>query len=107
MRMKAFGPALALALISGCATQTGIGPVDPSKYSALSCNELNNEIGDTAQSISATAINRGRVASWNVPLWAPGGAKAVNLIKEKQTARIEGLQAEQAAIDATRRRNCS
>lgn len=105
MQTKAL--ALALALVSGCATQPGGGPVDASKYGALSCSELNNEIGGTSKSISATAISRGRVAKWNVPFWAPGGAKAVDLIQDRQTARIERLQAEQSAIDATRRRNCN
>lgn len=105
MQTKAL--ALALALVSGCATQPGNGPADASKYGALSCSELNNEIGDTSKSISATAKSRGRVTAWNVPFWAPGGTKAIELIQDRQTAKIERLQAEQATIGAARRRSCN
>ncbi|KQU72411.1 hypothetical protein ASC75_23795 [Aminobacter sp. DSM 101952] len=104
---RAPGLVLAFTLMSGCATQIGSGPVDASKYAAMTCTELNTEIGGTSQSISATAISRGRVSNFSVPAWAPGGARAVELIKQKQTARIERLQAQQSAIEAARRRNCS
>ena len=100
---------LALALLSaaGCASQAGSSAgIDASRYDAMSCADLNVAMGDAAKGISTTAISRGKVAHWNVPVWAPGGAKAVALIEERQSARIERLRQEQAAIDAARKRQC-
>lgn len=72
----------------------------------MSCSELNGAIGITSKDISAAAISRGKTASWNVPFWARGSAKAVALIKDNRTAKIGTLQAQQAALDGARRRNC-
>ena len=109
MQRKAVRP-VALALVvgtaSGCASQFNPQRTDPAAYASMSCNQLNDAIGRTSQDISAAAISRGKTASWNVPIWAPGGAKAVALIKDNRTAKIETLQAQQAALDAARRRNC-
>ena len=73
----------------------------------MSCVDLENAIGENAKSISATAINRGKVSQWNLPLWAPGGARAVAKVQERQTAKIERLQSEQVAMVAVRNRRCS
>ncbi|WP_269932988.1 hypothetical protein [Aminobacter sp. HY435] len=64
-------------------------------------------MGDTAKAISATAISRGKVSKWKVPFWAPGGEKAVALIQEGQTAKIDRLRLEQDAIESARRTTCS
>lgn len=110
MKVKALssrGAALFVALtsVTGCASQGG--RVDPSQYAASSCVELNNAIGETSENISTTAIGRGKVSQWDIPIWAPGGAKAVSAIKSRQTAKIDQLQAEQAALVAARNRQCS
>lgn len=99
------GIALFLALVStaGCASRVVI---DPSKYSTMSCAELNTAIGAASKDISTTAISRGKVGHWNVPLWAPGGSRAVAAIRERQTVRIERLQEQEAAINAARKRRC-
>ena len=98
---------LALASAPGCASQIGSSGVAPSQYAAMSCVDLENAIGENAKSISATAINRGKVSQWNLPLWAPGGARAVAKVQERQTAKIERLQSEQVAMVAVRNRRCS
>ncbi|WP_018428488.1 hypothetical protein [Hoeflea sp. 108] len=103
------GTILSLVLLSaaGCASQAGSSTRnDASRYDTMSCADLNVAMGDAAKGISTTAISRGKVAHWNVPVWAPGGAKAVGLIEERQSARIERLRQQQAAIDAARRRQC-
>lgn len=98
---------LALALTAGCASGPGsVGSVDPLKYDAMACAELDVAMGTTAAGISRTAINRGTVGQWNVPTWAPGGTKAVTAIQDRQTARIDGLRQEQIAIDSVRKRKC-
>ncbi|MBE1204212.1 hypothetical protein [Aminobacter carboxidus] len=98
---------LALAATAGCASRpTSLGPVDPLKYDAMTCAELDVVMGTTASSISRTAISRGTVGQWNVPAWAPVGNRAVGAIQDRQTAKIDGLRQEQAAIDATRKRKC-
>lgn len=101
--------ALFLVLLStaGCASQAGLtGRIDPSRYDAMSCAELNVAMGAAAKNISTTAISRGRVSHWNVPVWAPGGTKAVAIIQDRQSARIDGLREQQAVIDAARKRQC-
>lgn len=98
---------LALASTAGCTSRPGsVGSVDPLKYDALACAELDAAMGTTAAGISRTAISRGTVGQWNVPAWAPGGTKAVAVIQERQTAKIDGLRQEQAAIDSVRKRKC-
>jgi hypothetical protein len=97
---------LALASAPGCASQIGSSGLTPSQYPAMSCIDLNNAIRNNAKSISAMAIGRGKVSQWNLPLWAPGGARAVAKVQERQTAKIEHLQSEQAAMVAVRNRLC-
>ncbi|MBB6466092.1 hypothetical protein HNQ96_001950 [Aminobacter lissarensis] len=98
---------LALAATAGCASgPRAVGPVDPLKYDAMACAELDVAMGTTAAGISRTAISRGTVGQWNVPAWAPGGTKAVTAIQERQTARIDALRQEQIAIDSVRKRKC-
>lgn len=98
---------LALALAAGCVSGPGsVRPVDPLKYDAMACAELDVAMGATAAGISRTTISRGSIGQWNVPAWAPGGTKAVTAIQDRQTARIDGLRQEQAAIDSVRQRKC-
>lgn len=100
--------ALLVALTAtGCASQIGTsGKIDAASYAAMSCTELNNAVGANSKQISATAISRGKVSKWKVPFWAPGGDKAVTVIQDRQTARIERLQGEQAAIESVRVNTC-
>ena len=81
-------------------------PVDPLKYDAMACADLDVAMGDVAASISRVAVDRGRVGQWSVPAWAPVGNRAVGAIQDRQTAKIDSLRQEQAAIDATRKRKC-
>jgi hypothetical protein len=112
MKANAFGihgaAALFLALASapGCASRIGASGVAPSQYAAMSCIDLENAIGDNAKSISTTAISRAKVSQWNLPIWAPGGARTVSKVQERQTAKIEHLQGEQAAMVDVRNRRC-
>ena len=48
----------------------------------------------------------GNVDKLSIPFWVPGGAKAVSVIKSRQTARIEKLQAGQTAMYDARKRRC-
>jgi len=88
---------IAAAALSGC-TSTG-GP-------ETQCAKLNREVGDNSQAITGVAINRGKVDSLNVPFWVPGGTKAVSVITNRQTAKIEKLQAEQSTTIAERNQTC-
>ena len=98
---------LAASAVAGCASQVGTsGKIDAASYAAMSCTELNNAIGANSKQISATAISRGKVSKWKVPFWAPAGDKAVTVIQDRQTARIERLQGEQAAIESVRANTC-
>lgn len=98
---------LALASAAGCASGTGsLGSIDPLKYDALTCADLDVAMGTAAVGISRTAISRGSVGQWNVPAWAPVGNRAVGAIQDRQTAKIDGLLQEQAAIDTARKRKC-
>lgn len=88
---------LAAVALSGCAS-TG-GPDTP-------CAKLNREIGDNSQAITGVAINRGKVDNLSVPFWVPGGTKAVSVITNRQTAKIEKLQADQSTTIAERNQTC-
>jgi hypothetical protein len=87
----------ALAALAGCAS---------AKQPETSCATLNREIGDNSKGITTVALNRGKINSLNVPFWVPGGAKAVSVIKNRQTTRIEKLQSEQSTMQTDRRREC-
>lgn len=112
MQMNAIipvGTAILLSLtLAGCASQSSwSGKSNPSKFSSLSCTELNAAMGAISRDISATAISRGKVSSWNVPFWAAGGTKAKTVIQDRQTAKIERMQQEQRNLEAIRKNTCS
>ena len=98
------GLVVILLLLAGCASR---GPVDPSAYAAMGCNELNEELAGIASGISQTAITRGKVARTNIPRWVPGGTRVATAVTDRQTARIEGLQQQERAIAAARDRACA
>ncbi|MGB3644692.1 MAG: hypothetical protein WBG88_00385 [Mesorhizobium sp.] len=87
----------ALAALAGCAS---------AKQPETSCATLNREIGNNSKGITTVALNRGKTDSLNVPFWVPGGAKAISVIKGRQTGKIEKLQSEQSTMLADRRREC-
>ena len=93
--------AAAMAL-AGCTS----GRVNGTNVEATACNNLNNAIEKNAKAISGAAISRGKVEALSIPFWVPGGTKAVSVITNRQTAKIEKLQAEQVASIAERDRQC-
>ena len=106
--MKAIGlrfPATAflLGLLVGCGSMKS---VDPSQYASMDCSGLNAALGVVATDVTRNAFSRGTISNADVPLWLPGGQKAVSLLKDRRTAEIERLQAQGAAIEATRNRRC-
>ena len=102
--MKALQNAILIAVfvLTGCASNR----ISPSNFETAVCTDLNNAIGDRAKAISGIAISRGNIDKLRISFWVPGGAKAVSAIKNGQTAKIEKLQAEQAAMYDARRRRC-
>jgi hypothetical protein len=97
----------ALALLAGCSSFSARGPVDPSAYASMGCNELNHAVAGVSNRISQTAITRGKVAETNVPTWVPGGTRVATKITDRQTARIERLQEEERAAVAARDSACA
>ncbi|MER8750731.1 hypothetical protein NKH57_15830 [Mesorhizobium sp. M1050] len=95
---------IALFLVVGCSS---IGrTVDPAKYDAMSCPELNSALGGIARDISRTAITRGKVANTNVPRWLPGGSRVKTAVADRETARIDRLKQQQDTIVAVRANKC-
>ncbi|WP_095089763.1 hypothetical protein [Mesorhizobium sophorae] len=96
---------IALLLLAGCSS---IGrTVDPAKYDSMSCAELNSAMGVVARDISQTAITRGKVANTSVPRWLLGGARVKSAVAERETARIDRLKQQQAALASARARRCT
>ena len=96
---------IALFLLAGCSS---IGrTVDPAKYDSMSCAELNSAMGVVARDISQTAITRGKVANTSVPRWLLGGARVKGAVAERETARIDRLKQQQAALASARARRCT
>ncbi|WP_292449688.1 hypothetical protein [Mesorhizobium sp.] len=79
---------------------------DTVKYDKMSCAELNVAMGDVATDVSRTAVNRGKVAQTNIPTWLWGGQRVAAAVTARQSARIEQLQRQEAAIAAARRSKC-
>ncbi|RWM92283.1 MAG: hypothetical protein EOR84_19715 [Mesorhizobium sp.] len=109
--MKVIAPAtpltcsLAIALLGGCASAFHAS-FDPAKYDSMSCVELNVTVGEVAKELSATAITRGKVAKTNIPNWLWGARRVATTVTARQSARIERLRQQQAAIAAARRSKC-
>ncbi|MDR7032302.1 MULTISPECIES: hypothetical protein [unclassified Mesorhizobium] len=104
--LRATALLVGLAAISGCASAVATGGVDTAQYEAMSCEDLNVAMGEKASDLSKTAISRGKVEKLSVPNWLLGGTRAVGAVTSRQTARIERLQAEEAAIHEARKRRC-
>lgn len=107
--MKAISPAISLicsiVFVGGCASPFHAS-FDAAKYDRMSCVELNVAMGEVAKELSATAITRGKVAKTNMPNWLWGARRVATTVTVRQSARIERLQQQQAAIAAVRRRRC-
>jgi hypothetical protein len=87
-----------MALIGGCGARSR-----SANYQVMNCVELNNGIADTANAIGRTAITRANI---NVPFWLPYGTRTKEKLQARQTARIERLRQEQAALKAARASRC-
>jgi len=72
----------------------------------MSCMELDNAIGDNAKAITQLALDRGRAARMSIPTWLLGASATVDAVNERRSARIMGLQEQQAAMKAARARTC-
>lgn len=92
-------------LVGGCASpfQTSF---DAAKYDKMSCIELNVAMGEVSKEMSATAITRGKVAQTNIPDWLWGARRVASTVTARQSARIERLRQQEAAIAAVRRSKC-
>ncbi|MBR2686817.1 MAG: hypothetical protein IKE42_03125 [Aquamicrobium sp.] len=108
--MKAIAPRplasaflLGLPLLAGCGSMRS---VDPAQYASMNCAELNVALGELATGVTSTAISRANISNTRIPFWLPGGQKAVSVLKDRRTADIERLQAQEAAIEASRRQRC-
>lgn len=73
----------------------------------MTCNELNERLGEVATEISRTAITRGKVTQTNIPGWVPGGRQVASRVIDRQTTQIERLQQRERAIASARDRNCA
>lgn len=108
-KMKAISPAISLicsiVFVGGCASPFHAS-FDAAKYDRMSCVELNVAMGEVAKELSATAITRGKVAKTNIPNWLWGARRVATTVTARQSARIERLQQQEAAIAAVRRRRC-
>lgn len=94
---------LGLPLLAACGSMKS---VDPSQYASMNCTELNVALGELAKGVTSTAISRGNISNARIPFWLPGGQKAVSVLKDRRTAEIERLQAQEAAIEASRKQRC-
>ncbi|MER8435386.1 hypothetical protein NKH36_19075 [Mesorhizobium sp. M1312] len=90
-----------LVLVGGCAS-----PFHASFDAAMSCVELNVAMGEVAKEMSATAITRGKVAKTNIPDWLWGARRVASTVTARQSAKIEQLRQQEAAIAAARRSKC-
>ncbi|UVC18863.1 hypothetical protein IHQ72_05525 [Mesorhizobium onobrychidis] len=93
------------ALLGGCASPLHAS-FDPAKYDRMSCVELNVAMGEVAKEMSATAITRGKVAKTNIPDWLWGARRVASTVTARQSAKIERLRQQEAAIAAARRSKC-
>ncbi|WP_367272032.1 hypothetical protein [Mesorhizobium sp.] len=73
----------------------------------MTCTELNSALGDVARDISQTAVTRGKVANTSVPRWLLGGSRVKAAVAGRETARIERLKHQEAAIASARTRRCT
>jgi hypothetical protein len=88
-------------LLTGCASR-----IDTKNVDTLSCQQLDEAIGQLALQISDTAVARGKADPASVPFWIPGGAKAVSAIRDRQTRKLERLQDQQKRLTQARGTRC-
>ncbi|KQZ95331.1 hypothetical protein ASD64_18795 [Mesorhizobium sp. Root157] len=91
-----------VAVLAGCSS----GRINATNFETASCHDLDNAVGRNSKEISAAAINRGKVGKLSFPFWVPAGPKLVSVIKDRQTANIAKLQAEQMGLGAARKQRC-
>lgn len=91
-----------VALLSACASSS----VDITRTQSMSCAELDVTIGSTAKQISAVAMRRGNVRSYDVPFWLLGANRAKEALVDRDTRKVEELQAVQTQFTAERDRRC-
>lgn len=101
-----FALCLLAGCLGGCASTSG-GASDASAYASMTCNELNERVGNVSRELSQIAIARGKVAQTKIPTWVPGGQRVASTVIDRQTAKIEGLQQQERALVAARDRNCA
>ncbi|EXL10025.1 hypothetical protein [Aquamicrobium defluvii] len=94
--------ALATTAMAGCSSHR----VDPAAYQSASCVDLDTSIGMNSREISATAVRRGKVDSWEPPFWLAGARRGAEAVKNRQTAKIDRLQQQGTAMTAERARRC-
>lgn len=94
-----------LVFVGGCASPFHAS-LDTAKYDRMSCVELNVAMGEVAKEMSATAIARGKVTKTNIPGWLWGARRVASTVTARQSAKIEQLRQQEAAIAAVRRSKC-
>ena len=103
--MRASSAAAMALLISGC--MSSADRLGGAAYHSMSCADLNVEIGATSSRISRAAITRGNIRNTKIPSWFSLGSNAASVLADRQTARIERLQQQEAAIDGARKQQCA
>ncbi len=88
--------------LCGCGSAT----MKSSAYQSAPCVELDDAIGSNSREISATAIRRGQVDSWQPPFWMAGAKKGAAAVHNKQTRKIERLQEQGERMTGERARRC-
>ncbi|TIP73786.1 MAG: hypothetical protein E5X58_46370, partial [Mesorhizobium sp.] len=83
--------------VGGCASPFNAS-FDAAQYDRMNCVELNVAMGEVAKELSATAITRGKVAKTNIPNWLWGARRVASTVTARQSAKIERLQQQEAAI---------
>ena len=100
--LRPFSATMVGALMSACASSS----VDTSQTQSLTCADLDVAIGVTAKQISSVAIRRGNVRSYDVPFWLLGANRAKDALVDRDTRKVEELQAAQTQLTAERDRRC-
>ena len=96
-----------LALVSAAVLATGCSAsLDYSRVQSLTCPELDVAVGQMAKEISAIAIRRGTVRSYDVPFWVLGANRAQQALVDRDSRRLGELKAAQDGIIAERRGRC-
>jgi len=98
--MLVMAAALASGL-AGCAAATR-----QAGNSESPCAAANVAVGETSKALSAAAIGRGKIGNFDVPSWVPGGTTARSALTDRQTRKIEELEAELAAKRRERAARC-